>query len=611
MKGPVGQEARTGEGHAAAEGLEGQSKLELARELRTTYGRTELARALLEVAARDDVEAIVELALAYAEGDWGVVEDAKKCFHWTNLAALAGSAYAAWTLAHYYGVGKGCEVSVERHLHWKERALASGDPLTHIWLRMPTGSEEMIGALTKLAEGGSLHAQNQLGTFRVMGTFHYPTMQKGVEWLTKAAERNRTQAQYVLGEAYREGNGVKRDLAKAFYWHERAAIQGVVNSMLRVYQGYRDGWVKGKNSKADFARAAVWLWRAWRGGSAQAKERYAALPLKARQVAPETFDLELVEASKWWESHGLAFDTDESFSWLEAGSARKVAWSQYRLSRCYHKGEFVSRDVKRAFERISSSAEQGYPQAQLALSSLFFSGQGVAKNVTAATGWAMRASVQNCDGAAQMLAWCLCAAPDREKVLSMFQMHANAGYPHAQHVLGYCYATGQGVERDDAKAVEWFARAAKKGYTPAQVMLGVWLKRGLGVKKDEAKAAEWFAKAAESNDMDGVFQLGVCRMKGQGVAQDADKGVRLFLRASRKEDPFAARCGVACGAAGLGMPKDETEALRLHNMSVCEGGKGTLAEVRAMGRDPMRVIDDCEVFASLRPVLKFCFMDCL
>jgi hypothetical protein len=48
-----------------------QSKLEVARTLRTKRGYLDLARALLFLAAREDSDAMHEVAFACVEGDWG------------------------------------------------------------------------------------------------------------------------------------------------------------------------------------------------------------------------------------------------------------------------------------------------------------------------------------------------------------------------------------------------------------------------------------------------------------------------------------------------------------------------------------------------------------
>jgi TPR repeat protein len=614
MEGPlVGQDGR-------AEGQQGQSKLEVAHVLRTKMGYTALARALLEVAARDDASAMEQMACSHRDGDWGVKHDKRLAHSWMLRAACAGVGAAMCAVSQYYHDGMGCEKNEELASLWREKAEESGDPLVRATLlRQP--DHVMVAAVIRLAEGGNPRAQCQLGLYYQLGRCVKQDMGKAVEWTTRAAEQNVTLAQYMLGEVFSNGTAGKRDGAKAFYWYERAAIQGLVAAMIKVCHGYREGWVPGPEETKKM-RWAEWMWRAARGGHAEAKDVVDRFPPTHADHCAEMWARECVRSSVWWDRNRLAFDTAETFEWLEVGARRGDAWSQYRLGRCLVMGEYGDPDDVRAFHLIASAAEQGNGDARLAHAYLIHEGIGVARNVLKALECATLACEQGCERSSCLVgsimyrlcgsvrqrdAAAVAAAKGEEAHVTWFLTDAIRGHAQAQFMLGNCYAYGQGVDRDDAEAVKWFTKAAEGGFAPAQVCLGVRLKRGLGVAKDEVKAAEWFAKAAESNDMDGLFQLGVCRMKGQGVAQDADEGVRLFLEACRKKDPFAARCGVACGAAGLGMPKNEAEALVLLNMAVCERGKGTLEEVRAMGRDPMRVIDECEVFASVRPLLWYTF----
>jgi uncharacterized protein len=48
---------------------------------------------------------------------------------------------------------------------------------------------------------------------------------------------------------------------------------------------------------------------------------------------------------------------------------------------------------------------------------------------------------------------------------------AEQGNAEAQHHVGCCYAIGDGVERDLAKATHWFMKAAAQGFIPAQEWL--------------------------------------------------------------------------------------------------------------------------------------------
>jgi TPR repeat protein len=69
------------------------------------------------------------------------------------------------------------------------------------------------------------------------------------------------------------------------------------------------------------------------------------------------------------------------------------------------------------------------------------------------------------------------------------------------------YANGEGVAKDEGKAVEWFKKAADQGNVDAQNNLGVMYYTGEGVPKDIAKAREWFRKAAAQGNADAKANL--------------------------------------------------------------------------------------------------------
>lgn len=49
---------------------------------------------------------------------------------------------------------------------------------------------------------------------------------EAVKWYRLAAEQGHAWAQYVLGNAYYDGKGVKRDYVEAVKWWQMAAEQG-------------------------------------------------------------------------------------------------------------------------------------------------------------------------------------------------------------------------------------------------------------------------------------------------------------------------------------------------------------------------------------------------
>lgn len=72
------------------------------------------------------------------------------------------------------------------------------------------------------------------------------------------------------------------------------------------------------------------------------------------------------------------------------------------------------------------------------------------------------------------------------------------GDAEAQSCLGFCYETGDGVEKNYKKAIYWYTKAAELGDIEAQFNLGLCYKNGKGVKKSNETAAFWWAKACRT-----------------------------------------------------------------------------------------------------------------
>jgi len=106
-------------------------------------------------------------------------------------------------------------------------------------------------------------------------------------------------------------------------------------------------------------------------------------------------------------------------------------------------------------------AEQGNPDAQVGLGSLYLGGYDVAKDETAAMAW--------------------------------FRKAAEQGSASGQFSLGSLYYG----RKDYAAAASWYRRASEQGNALAQIRLARLYGEGLGVSRDNVQAFKWFAIAAE------------------------------------------------------------------------------------------------------------------
>jgi hypothetical protein len=135
-------------------------------------------------------------------------------------------------------------------------------------------------------------------------------------------------------------------------------------------------------------------------------------------------------ADKLYEQGKALYDAKkytEAFPKLKTAAEKGHKKAQYRLGRCYDKGNGVTENDTTAFSWYMKSAAQGYAKAQFQVGKSYKNGEGVEKNRKTAVEWFSKAAKQN-NGEAQL-------------------------------ALGKAYLKGKGIEADADKAKTWLKRA--------------------------------------------------------------------------------------------------------------------------------------------------------
>ena len=99
-------------------------------------------------------------------------------------------------------------------------------------------------------------------------------------------------------------------------------------------------------------------------------------------------------ADKLYEEGKKLYDQErykEAVPKLHAAADKGHRKAQYRLGRCYDKGDGVKEDDKKAFELYQKSAKQDYAKAMYQLGRCYLKGKGVAANQEEAKKWLKRA----------------------------------------------------------------------------------------------------------------------------------------------------------------------------------------------------------------------------
>lgn len=145
--------------------------------------------------------------------------------------------------------------------------------------------------LAPLADNGDPQAEFVLGEMYRKGQGLVKSMDDALPWLNKAAEAGHAGAQNVLGQLYETGDGVEQNFDTALQWFQRAAESGDAPGQLNL--GLHHIRVE---EHRDFEQAAKWIHLAAEQNDAEAQYFYARLLLDGRGV-----EANADEAKTWFE----------------------------------------------------------------------------------------------------------------------------------------------------------------------------------------------------------------------------------------------------------------------------------------------------------------------
>jgi TPR repeat protein len=157
--------------------------------------------------------------------------------------------------------------------------VACASPRNAAWHAYETGNYgQAAERWEELARAGDSDAQFLLGLVYDEGQLGEPNASEALHWYTLSAEQGHPAAQCNLGLCYYEGRGALRSHEVAALWFERAAAQGFAKAQNNLAVMHLLGQVP----SSDPERARALLAQAAEGGDPKA----AALLPKLAQLAP-------------------------------------------------------------------------------------------------------------------------------------------------------------------------------------------------------------------------------------------------------------------------------------------------------------------------------------
>ncbi len=189
---------------------------------------------------------------------------------------------------------------------------------------------------------------------------------------------------------------------------------------------------------------------------------------------------------------------------------------------------------EQSFRNFVQCAEAGFPPAYNCLGDCHFYGIGTPKNAEEAVKWYTQAAGLG-DSDASFKLGCIYedgmgVPKDEVQSRKMFMQAAMAGVPEAQFRVGNLAYEGK-MEGGKKGAAKWFSLCEDR-IPIAKFNLATMYYSGDGVEKDLAKAFGMYMQLAESNDPDALFQVGKMYIGGEGVETDPQKGFEFIGRAA-------------------------------------------------------------------------------
>lgn len=147
-----------------------------------------------------------------------------------------------------------------------------------------------IRQLKSEAEGGSLVAQNEMGTRFVSGLGLEQNYTNALKWYNLAADKGYAVSQFNLAGMYEQGLGVETNLVKAAEWYLRAAERGHAESQFCLAVMFEQG----TGVDRDILEAVKWYQQSSEKNYPFAQNNLSMILLGGRGVPRD-----LIRAYKW------------------------------------------------------------------------------------------------------------------------------------------------------------------------------------------------------------------------------------------------------------------------------------------------------------------------
>ncbi|MDR2302842.1 MAG: sel1 repeat family protein [Deltaproteobacteria bacterium] len=218
----------------------------------------------------------------------------------------------------------------------------------------------------------------------------------------------------------------------------------------------------------------------------------------------------------------------------------------FEMGQAYYLGEKVTRDLTKAVSLWRGLVDKAHPEAQWRISETFGDIQGPKDDFSENFNYLFKASALGLTEAWLIVERILELSDlpllniDPALVYPYWCLKAGRGQcPTAQHILGVLFYTGQGAEKNRARAERFFRLSADQGKAQSRLALAQLHLDGEAGEKNLAQAAEYWLLDAAMDVGAAQANLGLAYYYGKGVEIDHAQAVKYLGQAEAKGFPQA------------------------------------------------------------------------
>lgn len=549
------------------------------------------------------------------------IKDNQKALEYTLRAAEADHPDAQCVLSKYYVEGVAGDKDVTKAAEWIEKAAAQGqaealfilaanclqdeeiDATSEYALDYQRDEKRGIELLQQAAQTGSANALFCLYKCYHQGKYLEQNDDLAFLMLSQSAQIEITpEKAWLIGDAYRDGNGVGQDYKQAVASYEWAAANGNIPAMGNLGLMYQEGkGVEKDQEKADALLGRYGELVRWQIGGVMpldiAQDRAAQgdgeamCQLGNRHLEGDGVDQDMKKAAEWWQkaheagdvggTHNMGYyylhegEAEKGVNYLIQSSAAGYALSYHVLGGYYLSNAEEEGNIQKGMINMTTAAELGYAPSQWNLVSIYHDGKIVPKDYDKSRYW---------------LDKCL-----------------ESNYPQAHYAKGQCLFYGDMYEQDFTQALEHLRTAVERGVHEADALYIQLRWNGHGVEADREEVVKVFTTLAERNDAIAMWQLYMFYIDESFENHDTAKAIE-YLKQSASQGYIDALAQLAWHYYwGENVEKDVRLAIELYTSAAEAGNLGSvmaLARCYIVGEEDLVVPDYDKAIELLKPHLE-------